>query len=541
MREFYKEQESNDNYFLNLAISYLISDELSRDYKKAFNNFKDLIKRDDSIAKYYLGYMYKVGEGVEQSDEESERYFIPAFSELSHLAEEGDSESQYYLSLMYYNGYGCKKDLEKSLDFCKKSAEHGYKESVLFLIILIQFEFRNRIDKYIAREDLVEIFNQFEIMLGSFDYIGKFIIANFISVYIKDKEVNAEAERLFKESFNECLEKADKKGADFAQLQIAFMYGSGYGCEENIEESIKWLTKSAEQGNSLAQYGLGFAYMSDDIDKAIEYFTKSSENGNILSSFCLGKLYREGFDSFSGDLDKSIYWFSKVLYQDDIFTIMPKVNFFTSWFEHESKGLNESALHSLIDIYIEEKKDFNKAIELSKEYSEKGYDIAKYKLGEIYEQGLGVEKNDDRAFEYYKISAEHGYEDSQYKLGEIYELKCDYEQAIYWYSKVAENKDSWKKNKAKLILGDIYKDVKKDYLKAIEYYKVLAEEEKENYSAAKYKLGEIYEFLDDYEQAKLWYSKVEKKQNHPLLNIFDIDYNKFFLLSKQALERLESK
>ena len=435
MREFYKEREPDDNYFLNLAISYLISDELSRDYKKAFNNFKDLTQRDDPIAKYYLGYMYKVGEGVKQSDEESERYFIPVFSELSRLAEEGDSEAQYYLSLMYYNGYGCKKDLAKSLDICKKSAENGYKKAILFIIVLFQYE--NIIDKYITREDFIALFEKLEVMFESFDYIDKFLIANFIRIYIiKDEKINAELERLFKESFDECLKKAEN-GASLAQFQIGLMYNCGFACEENIDKAIEWFTKSAEHGCDYAQQILGRIYRSkNNVDKAIEYLTKSSENGNIWASFYLAETYMN-FNEYI-NIDKAISLLFKVL--DNNISVISEVRCLISWsyyFDNDLRGLKAEALFYLVVIYIVAKKDLNRAIELCKKYAETGYDyMANYLLGEIYEQGglfleneednypfdeiygqsLKVEQDINKAIEYYKLSAEHGDKEAKQAL-----------------------------------------------------------------------------------------------------------------------------
>ena len=105
-----------DNYFFRLALSSLVSDKLSKNYKKSFIYFKGLAEKGDPKAQYYLGEMYKNGKGVEKEAEKANSYFIRAFYTLSHLAGEGDSESKYYLSLMFYNGYGCKEDLVKSFE-----------------------------------------------------------------------------------------------------------------------------------------------------------------------------------------------------------------------------------------------------------------------------------------------------------------------------------------------------------------------------------------------------------------------------------------
>src|SRR5687767_7422945 len=69
-------------------------------------------------------------------------------------------------------------------------------------------------------------------------------------------------------------------------------------------------------------------------------------------------------------------------------------------------------------------------------------EMAQYNLGNCYENGIGVKKDETKAFEYYKKSAEKGYNMAQNKLGILYESKGtekDLKKAIYWYSKAAEN------------------------------------------------------------------------------------------------------
>ena len=45
---------------------------------------------------------------------------------------------------------------------------------------------------------------------------------------------------------------------------------------------------------------------------------------------------------------------------------------------------------------------------------------AMFTLGMMYEQGIGVNRDEEKAFQYYLQSAEGGYEDAQYRIGSIY-------------------------------------------------------------------------------------------------------------------------
>ena len=72
--------------------------------------------------------------------------------------------------------------------------------------------------------------------------------------------------------------------------------------------------------------------------------------------------------------------------------------------------------------------------------------------------------------------AEQGDPKSQVELGEQYELKDNYEQALYWYMKAAEQGDAEGQSR----VGDIYwgaLGVPRDYEKAVYWYKKAAEQE----------------------------------------------------------------
>ena len=64
-------------------------------------------------------------------------------------------------------------------------------------------------------------------------------------------------------------------------------------------------------------------------------------------------------------------------------------------------------------------------------------------MGNCYQNGIGVKKDEIRAFDYYKKSAEKGYVIAQNTLGYLYQngqgTEKDLVKAIYWYNKASEN------------------------------------------------------------------------------------------------------
>ena len=56
------------------------------------------------------------------------------------------------------------------------------------------------------------------------------------------------------------LTKAAQQGDATAQLNLGMMYGNGDGVEKDDTEAVKWFTKAAQQGNATAQLNLGAMY-----------------------------------------------------------------------------------------------------------------------------------------------------------------------------------------------------------------------------------------------------------------------------------------
>lgn len=117
---------------------------------------------------------------------------------------------------------------------------------------------------------------------------------------------------------------------------------------------------------------------------------------------------------------------------------------------------------------------------------------AMYHLGRLYENGQGVEKNDEKALDFYKKSAEAGNEKAALKVGNAYYLGKgavkSYPDAFRWYRQAAE-----KGNYAALYnIGLMFEEgtgVRKDPVKAFEYYKKSGDQ---GYGPAQYTLGGMY-------------------------------------------------
>ncbi|WP_230970432.1 tetratricopeptide repeat protein [Nitrogeniibacter aestuarii] len=79
--------------------------------------FKQLATKDDSTAEYYLGEMYRLGDGVPRSGPEAVKW-------LTRAAEAGNTEAARQLGLLYLNGDDAVQDLSKARHWFNQAALH---------------------------------------------------------------------------------------------------------------------------------------------------------------------------------------------------------------------------------------------------------------------------------------------------------------------------------------------------------------------------------------------------------------------------------
>ena len=86
--------------------------------------------------------------------------------------------------------------------------------------------------------------------------------------------------------------------------------------------------------------------------------------------------------------------------------------------------------------------DEQTAVERYQKAAEQGDADAQHSLGWCYSSGTGVEKDEQKAVEWYQKAAKQGYAQAQYNLGVCYQhgsgVKKDEQKAFEWYQKAAE-------------------------------------------------------------------------------------------------------
>ena len=147
--------------------------------------------------------------------------------------------------------------------------------------------------------------------------------------------------------------------------------------------------------------------------------------------------------------------------------------------------------------------EFNRLIEKEKNGE------ALYQLAKMYDEGLGVKKDELKASQLFRQAAEQKNDKAALKLGNAFYLgegeEKNYDEAFKWYSIAAEQGSYL----AQYNVGLMYEDgsgVKSDKVKAFEFYK---QSGNQGYAPAQIALGRMYlkgiGTPQDYSQSTLWF------------------------------------
>ena len=90
-----------------------------------------------------------------------------------------------------------------------------------------------------------------------------------------------------------------KAGQAKAQNNMAYLYSRGLGVEKDLQQSLEWYTRAAEQGYAIAQYNLGLIFakgkfVKKDEGAATQWLRAAAEQGHLRAQVRLAKHLMEG-------------------------------------------------------------------------------------------------------------------------------------------------------------------------------------------------------------------------------------------------------
>ncbi len=97
-----------------------------------------------------------------------------------------------------------------------------------------------------------------------------------------------------------------------ACYNLGLMYHDGDGVTKNLDEAVKWYTKSADLNYKEAQYMLASLVFQRQIQsityqQAVSYYEQAAQQGHVKSQLNLGMLYFRG-DVIAQDMAAAVKW-----------------------------------------------------------------------------------------------------------------------------------------------------------------------------------------------------------------------------------------
>jgi len=200
---------------------------------------------------------------------------------------------------------------------------------------------------------------------------------------------NKKTPQQMREKFEQYKARAAQGDAE-AMYSLSRTYATSYGTERNIEESMRWLRRSAELGYALAQETLGYMLLSGENtprnpEEGWAWTEKAAAQGRANSQTALGVSLLSGRDR-SQDLVRGRELLEKSIAQG-----------------------NAMAMGALGDWLVREGGEPQQGLYLLEQAADKQDRKSQFLLAEALEKGELLPQDSSRALELYKRSAAGGF------------------------------------------------------------------------------------------------------------------------------------
>lgn len=451
----------------------------------------------DGVACCLLGMVLREGWGCEKDYDTANAYFTKGASELGHLgcmnnlgvmynhglgfvkdasvavewfrkaAEQGDAPAQYNLALMIYEGAGVDKNPDMATEWFRKAAEQGYAPAQCELAIRYE-----AVSGGVPRDNALAV-EWYRKAIEQGDLEAHFRLGLYYYRGVQpSKGIVGKVDEV------EGWRKAAEQGDAEAQFQLGGYY-NGLQSKENFDIADAWYRKAAEGGDVRALKKMADRFSARwnpdaDYSRAIAWYMRAAEQGDYRSCISLGGLYRAG-KGVEKDEAQGVMWVQRGLelfHQQMKFADIKCVNvLYVDRLEKLSMKRGDNIRYCLlVDIPCDEALAF----QLFLKAAEQGHVRSMYMLGNIYQNGRGVEENQKEAFKWYLKAAENQSIDAQLNVGLMYQRGLGVERneilALQWLQQAADNGHAG----AQCQLGGIYRlgqGVSKDIDSAVQWYK----------------------------------------------------------------------
>lgn len=487
-----------------------------KNISKVFEKKVDEIEEKEEVTRQLLekGENYYFGRGVKKDNKKAYKYFLDA-------AKYKDEYAETYLGLFYDKGIAVRKNYEIAYQWYYKAAIKGNAFAQYSLGVL-----------YSEGNGVIKDYNKAFIWFqksAENDYVGAYYQLG--RAYYNGLGVDKDEEKAFK-----WHKKAAENNLAASQYALSLMYKNGEGCDENLVSAYYWVERAAENDYEDAYYVVGRSYLEGicvevNYKKAFYYLSKGylALDTNCIES--LAEMYLKGLNV-----------------KKDVYTALELYN--------RALEFGDRSIYFKVGKVYEDEGLINQAISIYNQGHEEGNLKCTQRLGIMYYNGEGVEKDLEKAMEYMEIAAAKKEPHAMYVLAvayyrlnkfgdktsdiakallkEAYELGSPYAADYLACIMLNELKEGKNINKNELVIyikfgvenelkesifkyGYIYEKgigIEQDYEKAYYYYTLAAETK---YVKAMIKLGDWYKigiFLNrNIDLAIKWYERAAKEDD----------------------------
>ena len=303
-----------------------------KDYANALIYFKRAANLNNSIALYYLGFMYDMGYGVPKDYKKAFKYYKQS-ADLGYVLGINN------LGVLYYYGLGVKKDLNTACLLYEKAVKAG-ESSVAFRNLGMCYEdgrgnFEKNINKAIkcyeksvdlgseeAVYDLAAVYEEIKDYKKSLALLKQ--ASQSKNYIIKRKSLYAVGDMYNKghgvpKDYKKAVEyfnKSAKFEYSYSYNKLGIMYEDGKGVKKDYVKALFNYNKAAELKNMYGLYNVARCYdynigVKQDINKAIKYYSLSGDLGYSQSYYNLSVIYKTGIGGIKKDYDLAVNYLMK--------------------------------------------------------------------------------------------------------------------------------------------------------------------------------------------------------------------------------------
>lgn len=350
--------------------------------------------------------------------------FAEISAELLQKAESGNAESQLVLGNAYHFGEGVEQDYDSAVHWYLLAAKQDNSNAIKWITELAWWGYGFNEREFNELLQLAEtgMYPWSYYIVGRAYLLGGMGTTRNYAEAFKwfSKGADADDKRsidafsgyyengIIIYDVDNLLELAENGDLD-AQLKLAKYYWENQSFQKYYFEKIKWLQRAAEQGDASAMYDLYVAYtvghprykIETDNEKAIFWLRKSSELNYFPAQYNLANLYVEG-DIIDQDYEAAIKLYHSCIKGGDI--IVRLYSLYSLAQLYSNTQYTDYNYEKAIKIYMQilEIDASSESFEFDKLLKSSAY----YHLGDFYQEGKGVGKNNDIARRMYEKSLE---------------------------------------------------------------------------------------------------------------------------------------